>query len=203
MSYADYSLLSFEEAQRYGRRGAIASGYKPYTQREDNYLVEHYQKVPMADIVNALGRSRGSIIARVKKLSRDGFMSYEPAYLKSRYAPQEDKYIIANQELMSLRQVALTLGRSLTSVKARARRLGVSYVKIANTHHNTKYTAEDVELIRQLRDCDLTYADIGRKFGASSSQVRRICNFELRLYQNKHEFISALNRQISAIDFNN
>ncbi|MEZ8232347.1 winged helix-turn-helix transcriptional regulator [Vibrio splendidus] len=202
MSFVKFSQLSIEEAKRFGRNGAIASGYKPYSQSEDSYLVDNYHQLSNAEISAVLGRSKGSIIARVKKLTRDGLMSYKPMYFKTRYTREEDEYIIANQESMSFRQVAIALGRNLSSVKDRARRLGVSYIKIADTHHKTKYTADDIEMMRQLRDYDLSFAEIGDKFGAAGSHVRRICSFELRLYQDKTDFLSAVNRQVSAIDSN-
>ncbi|SON52707.1 DNA-binding protein [Vibrio tapetis] len=203
MNRVEFIPYSFEDFQRVGRNGAIRAGYQPYSHAEDSFLMENYQQIPIAEVSGALGRSRGSIIARVKKLARDGFMSYKPTYLKTRYTAQEDKFIIANQASMSFREVATALGRNLGSVKYRASRLGVSYAKISDSHHRTKYTADDVELMRQLRDYGLSFVEIGDKFGVAASQARRICNFELRLYQDRSDFLLSLQCQLSAIDSNN
>lgn len=54
-------------------------------------------------------------------------------------------------------------------------------MKIGQDHHRAKLTDRDVELIRQLHDGGMTYAEIARKFEVSRSLVGRICRFERRV----------------------
>ena len=54
-------------------------------------------------------------------------------------------------------------------------------MKIGQDHHRAKLTDRDVELIRQLHDGGMTYAEIARKFEVSRSLVGCICRFERRV----------------------
>ena len=189
-----------QERVKNGRKGARIAGYEPYSPEEDAYLIEHYQKIPFTHIAKTLGRSPKSISVRAKKLARDGLVIDDQRYKKSHYTPQEDAFIIACQDTMSFAQVGSVLGRSRDSVKVRAGKLGVSYVKIAETSPTYKLSNEDVELMRQLAESGMNYCEIARKFDVDSSHARKVCTFESRLYINKRDYLNYRIRQRDAID---
>ena len=54
-------------------------------------------------------------------------------------------------------------------------------MKNGQLHHRAKLTDHDVELIRELHEGGMAYAEIARKFEVSRSLVGRICRFERRV----------------------
>jgi DNA-binding NarL/FixJ family response regulator len=51
---------------------------------------------------------------------------------------------------------------------------------IGEAHHRCKLTDRDVELIRVLSECGLSYRSIAEKFEISRITVGRICRYERR-----------------------
>ncbi|EGU40611.1 hypothetical protein [Vibrio scophthalmi] len=183
-----------------GRKGCLSGGHRPYSPQEDDFIIEHYQKVPFTQMAVLFQRSAHSVYTRSKKLIRDGLLENSGLWRKSHYTKKEDNFIIAMQDKMSFADVGRELGRSRDSVKVRAGKLGVSYQKIAETSPVVKLLNEDIELIRELADAGLTYRDIAGKFEVDESHVRRVCQFQIRTYLDKQDFLSSKSRQISAID---
>lgn len=192
--------VSREERITNGRKGAYVAGYKPYSDSDDAYLIENYQKIPLTHIAKTLNRSKKSVFTRSKKLLRDGLIVDNKSWEKSHYSKKEDRFIIANQDKMSFAEVAQVLGRSRDSVKVRAGKLGVSFRKIAETAPTVKLSNEDIELIRELAEAGLNFCEIARKFEVDNSHVRNVCQFHSRLYLDKTDYISHKKRQADAID---
>jgi hypothetical protein len=195
--------MPHDERVKNGRKGAYVAGFSPYSKAEDSYLIENYQKLPLTHIAKVIGRSARSVLARSKKLIRDGFITNNNAWRKSHYTKQEDDVIIANKDTMSFAEVAQILGRSRDSVKVRAGKLKVSYQKLGDTSPALKHTNEDIELMRQLSDAGLNYCEIARKFDADRSYVRKICLFEARFYSDVGDYLSSRKRQVESIDGRN
>lgn len=189
-----------EERVVNGQKGAVVAGYQPYSTEDDEYLIAHYQKVPLTHIAKVLGRSSRSVFTRSKKLLRDGILVNDGAWRGSHYSKEDDAFIIANQDKLSFAQVGHALGRSRGSVKVRAGKLGVSYQKVAETSPMVKLSNEDVEFIRELSEMGLNFCEIARKFEVDNSHVRKVCCFESRLYLDKNEYELSRDRQLSAID---
>lgn len=192
--------LSKEERIINGRKGVLASGNRPYSQEEDDFLIKNFQKVSFTQMAKMFGRSPHSVYKRSKKLIRDGLIVNNGAWKKSHYTKEEDQFIIDNQDKMSFAEVGRILGRSRDSVKVRAGKLGVSYQKIAETSPVHKLSNDDVEFMRQLADLGLNYSEIARKFEIDHSHARRVCEFESRLYQDKNDYLSYKMRQLEAVD---
>lgn len=192
--------IPLEERKANGRKGARVLGYEPYSHDEDAYLILHYQQIPFTQIAKTLGRSSHSIYVRSKKLIRDGHITNNQSWKKSHYSPKEDQFIISCQDKMSFAQVGKLLGRSRDSVKVRAGKLGVSYLKIGDTSPSVKLLTEDVEFCRQLAELGLTYSEIAIKFEVDESTVRRICRYQSRLYVDKSDYLNHVRRERDAID---
>ncbi|MGC9535193.1 DNA-binding protein [Vibrio splendidus] len=198
----DHPFFHLEKEERIvnGQQGALAAGYRPYSKEEDDFIIDNYQKIPFTQMAKRFGRSSRSVYVRSKKLIRDGLINHNDSWRNSHYTREEDNYIFAMQDKMSLLQVSQVLGRSRSSVKVRASKLGISYQKISETSPVVKLSNEDIEMIRELEELGLNYCEIADKFEVDSSYVRRVCLFESRLYQDKKEFLSTKARQVSAID---
>jgi hypothetical protein len=52
--------------------------------------------------------------------------------------------------------------------------------RIGEDHPNAKLTDSEVELVRQLHEGGMIYADLAEKFEVSKWSISRICRYELR-----------------------
>ncbi|MDP2571671.1 DNA-binding protein [Vibrio penaeicida] len=195
--------FTHEERVRNGRRGAIIAGYHPYSKDELAFVCASYGQLSFPAIAKRLGRSTTSVKTKITKLVKSGVLSHQPSRYSNPYSEVEERFIIDNQNRLSLLQVASRLGRSRESVKEKARKLGVSYMKIGEDSPVCNLTSSDVEMMRELNDLGLTYREIARKFEADESHVRKLCLFQTRLYQDKSDYLDAIRRQSSAIDARN
>lgn len=199
--YSNY-VFTREERVKNGRKGAYVAGYKPYSTRETQYLISNYRKLTLRQIAIDLERSYPSVKAKSKKLIKQGLLPNDRQWHNCHYTKEEDQFIKDSCHSMSFHDVGLILGRSRDSVKVRAMKLGVSFRKIGETSPVCKLTNEDVEFIRELADAGLNYCEIARKFEIDNSHARGICIFESRLYLDQADYLTAMERQTSAIDNN-
>ena len=93
-----------------------------WTSSEDRYLTENYGEKRAEDIASYLGRSVGAVYGRVMFLGIQKGRGWHPR----RYTPTEDDYLRKHYATRPVREIAQALGRSYSSVKNRAKVLGVS-----------------------------------------------------------------------------
>lgn len=100
---------------------------------------------------------------------------------KKRWAASEVLYLKNNASTKSAKQIGNELGRSETSVKSKARKMGVRLRKYGENHHLANISNHDVELCRQLEDEGLRPFEISEKMEIEISHVCAILNFRSRL----------------------
>lgn len=184
-------LLTHEQRVELGKKGAIASGAKPYSDFELDYLIQNYGTMPLKQIALDLNRTYYSVVDKRKKLGL--------RFVDKRYSYHEDEVIRKHCSELTLLEVAKILNRSRASVNFRAARLGLRFIKVADASPKTIYPQEDIEMIRELRDLGLTYSEIGRKFEICPVYIRQLCLFERRLYDSNEAYHQMLDRQKESI----
>lgn len=91
------------------------SEHRAFTETEDAFILEHYDKMPYRDIAASLGRTLYSIKHRTRYLGVDKTTG-------RRWTPQEDE-IIRNRGSKTMAEIAQELGRNVSVVYKRAGRL--------------------------------------------------------------------------------
>ncbi|HHI5024604.1 TPA: DNA-binding protein [Vibrio parahaemolyticus] len=190
--FHDYSsLLTHDERVERGKKGAIASGSKPYSDFETSYLIQNYGVISLKQIALDLNRTYYSVVDKRKKLG----LKFD----SRSYSQEEDQFIREHCLKLTQYEVAKSLNRSRESVAARAIRLGVRFIKVGDASPLTIHPQEDVEMMRELRELGLTYSDIADKFELHPAYVRQLCSFERRLYDSTDFYHQMLDRQKDAI----
>lgn len=101
-----------------------------WSKEESEFLTEHYKALPMAELVDKLGRSEDSIRWQA---SYCGLTDEKP----KAYTPCEVKFISENMGEMPIYKIALQLGRSAKGVKSQ-----ITKIKQMENVKNYEKTAE-------------------------------------------------------------
>ena len=81
-----------------------------WTKEENEFLVDNYKSIPIAELVEKLGRSEDSIRWQA---SYCGLTDEKP----KAYLPEEVKFIMENMDKMPIYKIGIQLGRSAKGVK--------------------------------------------------------------------------------------
>ncbi len=100
-----------------------------WTESEDKYLVENYQRLTIEQLSETLNRSSDSIMNRGRflGLTREGgrgWRSYNQVI--NGWMPEEDEFLRQHYGHIFAADIAKKLNRTLGSVEARAKRLGIT-----------------------------------------------------------------------------
>ncbi|EDU0140372.1 AsnC family protein [Salmonella enterica] len=144
-----------------GTPGKCPAHVRPWTQDDDELLINLYPSMKKAQVAIMLGRTASAVAHRVSILQDAGRLPYK----KPRLTPEQSRFIRDNRHSMTIKAIAAYLGVGTATIKYIARAMGVSYRKYGDMCSITKYPDSDVELIRQLRDeYNLTFSEISKKF---------------------------------------
>lgn len=148
--------------------------YRYWCDEEVNRLARLTQNHSAQECADILGRSLKSV--KQAALVRGFSFRKNP---RRAYTMKDDNFIRSHLGILSHKEIALRLNRSLESVKHRVRRLGLS--NSFKPCNQVIYSEEDIELCRQLSEAGISYAEISRKMEISESHVASVCQFESRL----------------------
>lgn len=122
-------------------------GYSPsWSAAEHQRLVELAGTMKPAEIARELNRSESAVRNRAKLHG----ISTASTHPHKRWTYDETAYLFTNYERLTIQQMAAKLGRSYESVSQKCRDLDLDCKIYGYKNHNTKYSAEDVELCREL-----------------------------------------------------
>lgn len=97
----------------------------PYSAEEDVYIREHYTKESASKMAKHLGRSKVSLINRMKVLGATDCTTFA-------FSPRDDDFIREHYDRMSDEDIGAVLHRSRSSIKERRRHIGC-YRRAPNT----------------------------------------------------------------------
>ena len=167
-----------------------------YTEKDEQMIKALHQTHTAEQIGALLGRSSIAIQKKASMLNLPRKISF--------YTKAEDNLIIQHYKFKTAIEVALMLPyRSVDSILHRAASLGCRFQKCGVNHHSFKYSNEDVELMRSLRDEGLTFSSIGEKFEIIPQYVGRVCRFNTRQFDSLEDYHQSLRLQDAAIDGRN
>lgn len=89
-----------------------------YTFEEGQFVKDNYKNMTYEQIGNHLGRTRSSVLGKIKRLGLDN--------KKLRYTPEEEQFIVDNNTNMTAREIGECLGRTKHSIQMRAVSLGLA-----------------------------------------------------------------------------
>lgn len=154
-----------------GIPGKCPAHLRAWTEKEDELLISLFPLMTCAEIAIQIGRGLKAIEKRVGMHRQAGRLPYKYRH----FTPEDDAFIKANRHVLSASDMAVHLGRKQDDIRHRASALGISLRKYGNFCHLTKYSDEDVELIRQLRDeFNLPFKEIAEKFETSRDYASQL-----------------------------
>ncbi|MGG5961867.1 AsnC family protein [Salmonella enterica] len=172
--------------------GECPAHHRPWTEAEDELLVNLYGKKTVAEMVKLLpapGRSFYAVKTRLRVL-RERFPDLI-SHIRHPWTQKQDNFLRKNSHTMTAEEIGnrLTPRRTEDAVTSRAVRLGISLYKCGDNLPHTRHKDEDVILIRELRDrYNLTFREIGEKFDINKHIVGWI-------YHHRHTSIDAIARE--------
>lgn len=132
--------------------------------------------------------SRGYTIDRIAtELGRSALAVKRRGQALGVYSKRQDFWL--DSEIVKLRELAQThtyeeaavaMGRTTSSVSAKAKRLGVSFLKTGEANPTAVYSTEDIQRVFELREKMLTLKEISAETGMHFSYVADILNYETR-----------------------
>ncbi|BBE76226.1 helix-turn-helix domain-containing protein [Phytobacter sp. MRY16-398] len=154
---------------QFGTPGKCPAHNRPWTDDEQNQLIDLYPTTTCEEISRLLNRGIPAIRFRISQLREAGIL---PVVKKRAFTQQEDAFIRHNCRTMTAKTIASHLpGRSAQNIYRRAQLLGISLAKCGNAHWSTTCTDEDVALICALRDDGMRPSVIAEKFEVSRQMI--------------------------------
>ncbi|MGV5853922.1 DNA-binding protein [Escherichia coli] len=120
----------------------------PWTQQEDDLLIDLYPTHTSKEIAAKVNRTVSSVENHIFKLRKARKVLLKHA----RLGRAQIDLIIKCRHTRTVQEVAQELGCSINSVKVAAFNQGVSFRKCGETHHKAKYPDTLANLVRELRD---------------------------------------------------
>lgn len=118
-----------------------------WSQADHQRLVELAGTMKPAEIARELGRTESA----VRNRARVHGISIAITYLnRRRWTYDETAYLFNNHQRLTIQRMADKLGRTHTSVSQKCRELELDCKIYGYKNHRTKYSAEDVDLCREL-----------------------------------------------------
>ena len=90
-----------------------------WTDKEDQYIRDHWKRMSDAQMAASLNRSEGAVANRRQKLC---------CSTKRTWTPEEERYLEDHWGTVSIPGIAKTLERTVSAIKVRAERLGLGGV---------------------------------------------------------------------------
>lgn len=98
---------------------------KKWTQAEEQYLKEAWDKASPVQIMESLGRTEDSVMRKAKRLGLN-VNKAEEDMVKKRWSEEEDSVIIENYKELEVETISQQLGRSVSAIRKRALALGIT-----------------------------------------------------------------------------
>ncbi|MGO2498403.1 MAG: hypothetical protein ACTH6I_10330 [Vibrio litoralis] len=174
MSMKSYSFVPRKSRETIGKQLAKRNGHRCWSDDDLISLISLYESgLSTLKIAALLSRTENAVRL---KLSRMGHCNrYES------YTVQDDFYIRRYYGFKPLFEIALHLDVSVSSLVDRAtKKLNLKDRYCGENSRTCKFTDDDIELIRTLRDEGLSVVDISEKFEASKSYISRVLNYKAR-----------------------
>ena len=131
---------------------------KYWTQEENDFLINNYEKLTRKQVAEKLGRTEFSVKRRIKTLG----ISKE-SLKKSNWSQEEDDFLKESYEELSSQEIAEKLNRSEIAVKARFRMLG--FKKFSH------WSQEEEDFLKNNYK-EMSFKEIGEKLGRTANSVR-------------------------------
>ncbi|EBV5086636.1 AsnC family protein [Salmonella enterica subsp. enterica serovar Minnesota] len=158
-----------------GTPGKCPAHNRTWTQEDDELLTAMHSSMTYEEMARQLGRSTSATRHRAMRLRMAGKLPYKHHY----FTPEQDKFIRDNHQTMTVRKMAEVLSKHPYTVMKRARKMGITFAKFGDLHHKTKHPDSDVELIRELHDYGISFAEIARKFELYPGAVYYLYHYRL------------------------
>ncbi|EGJ2655407.1 AsnC family protein [Salmonella enterica] len=176
-----------------GTPGKCPAHNRTWTQEDDELLTAMHSSMTYEEMARQLGRSTSATRHRAMRLRMAGKLPYKHHY----FTPEQDKFIRDNHQTMTVRKMAEVLSKHPYTVMKRARKMaevlskhpytvmkrarkmGITFAKFGDLHHKTKHPDSDVELIRELHDYGISFAEIARKFELYPGTVYYLYHYRL------------------------
>lgn len=147
-----------------------------WTSEDDALLLNLWETKTAAEIVPYFpGRTKRAIECRLCWMRKH--LGVNPKGKSVHFNQEDDRFIRRNCAEKSIAWIAHQLGRTENAIMARGYRLGVSFRKFGSAYHSTKYSDEDVRMVRALRDSEgrkLTFREIGEKLEISKKAAENL-----------------------------
>lgn len=92
---------------------------RPWTTKDEQYLLEHYWSLPYKQIASTLGRSVNAVTLRLNRLRDQGDYRAKRKHNQRPWTAKELKFLIENHGKLSYIRIAVELNRSYDTVKRR------------------------------------------------------------------------------------
>ncbi len=134
------------------------------------------------DIAKKIGRTKKGMMRKGREIG----LSFWP----TKYKKQTKKHIYTNNDLKivkelagkkTLAEISDVIGVSPNCIYQKYSKMGISFTRFNENHHNCKYSSHDVELIRQLHDEGLTVSDISKKFEICHQTISDYTRYKSRI----------------------
>lgn len=146
-------------------------GYSPsWSAAEHQRLVELAGTMKPAEIAQQLGRTESAVRNRAKLHG----ISVVTTHPYKRWTYDETACLFLNYERLTIPRMAEKLGRTRESVSQKCRDLDLDCKIYGYKNHNTKYSAEDVELCRELHSGGMPRSLIAAKL---EIPYNRVCDW--------------------------
>ncbi|MCM3254520.1 hypothetical protein [Priestia aryabhattai] len=100
----------------------MSKNQKRWTKEEDRFLIQHYGAMTLQKMGEHLHRSKESVNKRLTRLNlRDSDTA-----LRKKWTLEQDAFLQENIDTMNNREMALSLGRSPSSIATRIKVLGLT-----------------------------------------------------------------------------
>lgn len=169
------------ELKPMGKPGVCPKHCNGWTAEEDAVLLALWASMPASAIAERLpGRNERAVWDRVYRMRKTGVAF--PTIKLIPFTDDEDRFIRRNCATMTAKEIGVLLNRNPGVVLQRGHVLGVRFRKYGEHNHQAKYSDEDVNLIRALREeHNLSFPEIAVKFEMSPKQVRDLYHRRLTL----------------------
>lgn len=168
----DRALIARVRAQKTTTQPSVKPRGEPWTAAEEQFLRDHYGKVPPAEIARALGRTKPSVAGRAGELGLR--RKKEP-----RWTAEEIAYLRRNWGRESLYVIAMKLRKTETAVLLKSKRLGLGAANGAQGEWSVRLVAaalgiDDHAITQWIKDGLLLARTLPPRFRAGENSPRTI-----------------------------
>lgn len=140
-----------------------------WTYEEDLVLKNQASFLTAKEMAKQLGRGEGSIKARLRVLGislREEHARHLPGNKSSDWTEEEVRYLRSRKKKMKAESIAHHLGKSVSSVKNKASRLGLSLQR-------NPWSQEDLDTLTSMVERDCSWQEVSEAIGKTPSACRK------------------------------